>query len=295
MKNQFKILTALLLIFSLASSCSKNTTTLEEEIVLESNYPTWLTVENGDLGEVTVTQITNNGDGKENYQILVSGNTDQINWEFYQNGKLVDQADNNNEFSPSISSESETFKVALVDGPLVYNLGETNITYRYNLDWEYKTFTKEKVLRTYNNALNFANNSNVPEVADILQNVAVKLISDEGSYFTGQVDHGDILLNIFDVPGSDFLFTGTLIHEACHIYENNHPEVEERMWDFYNNATWQHPNNYYASGRDEMLACSLASYILNDPNEAGGHHFVHREQYYQDVILAYFRERFETN
>jgi len=296
MKNQFKIFTYLLVIMSLITSCDKSETIIPLPATEEpvNNYPAWLSVENGDLGQVIFTQLTSNGDDKETYQIQVSGNTDQINWEFYQNGDLITHADNLDEFSPTISSADETFTVALVDGPLVYNLGETNITYRYNLDWE-SGLSEEDVLRTYNSAIAYASNSPVLEVATILETVFIKIINEEKRHWTGQADGNGIIMNIFPSAGLVHSFTGVWIHEASHIYESNHPEVEQQMWEFYNNAEWTYPTNYYASGRDEMLACSLAAYILDGTGENGGQNRVLVEPYYHNVLLPYFQGLFETN
>lgn len=293
MKNQFKILTALLFIFSLITSCSKDTTAVEEEIVLESNYPVWLTVENDNLGQVIVSQISNNGDGKEDYQFEISGINDHINWEFYQNQNLIEDKDNWQGNLNAFGAANETIKIVFVDEPLVYNLGETNITYRYSMNWDTEAYDEAYILRTHSSAIDIISNSNVPELADILQNGTIKLINNIEVPTLGSASTQGIVMNIYRSSVSELYYATVWIHEAAHMYQDLHQDLVDKMQEFFDNATWHEPGGYYATNRNELFACAFTAYITNNTDSGGAHHFVQREAYYQDIILPYLRELFE--
>lgn len=255
-----------------------------------TELPGWVVVENPNLGTITVSNIPDNPEDKAEVNFEIEGSTDNVNWLFLHND--VEQS-YNFEGDLLMVPSMDTIDVIFVDGLIDINIPNTNIYYRYNFEWVSDAYTQEFVVEAVDIARDRMANSNAEELIDIFNTSRVNIYFDGSSAGIGHVV-GDsiVVMNVVNNFEPVLQYASQIIHEYAHLYEFRNPEINDRKAEIYANATWQHPDRYYAISDAEMFACGVAEYIVSGSN---GSHEIMNEPYYTSAILPFIRSLFEAD
>lgn len=293
MNKIFRLILFLIAFCSIAS-CQKENVIESPNAIL----PKWISVVNETFGEVLVTEIASNNSEKKNYKFIIRPKNKNINWEVYYNDQIIKPIQGEKNWQgvlKSVDTSSETVRIIFVDGAIVKHLGNTNITYRYDLSWK-GAFSKEQIHQSYVSAVQNFIKSNAEELTNVLKTIKKELFNDSNDFAHGYA-YGDSLIkmNINEIASVNYYST-VWIHETAHIFEALHPKIQTEVKSLYSKSKgkWLYPDGYYNKNEKEMWACAVTAYVLGNPSSGGAHFFIHKEAYYQNKILPYLKKQFEN-